>query len=718
MSAFPRYTADQPVPHDLTPEERILNRDLSWLEFNRRVLMTGLDPSFPLLERAKFMAIFTSNLDEFYMKRVGLMLRHRRAGIDDRSPDKLTPAQRLEQVREKVIELERIQTEGFLDQIVPALGEAGIKILRLDELTHEERSRVDAWYQSNVFPILTPLAVDPGHRFPFISNLSTNLGLLISEPGSAERHFARVKIPNVLPQFVRIPPGPETPADETPDRFILLEELIAADLGDLFPGMIVHELLPFRVTRNASLAGDDDDVEDLLSHVEAELRRRRFASVVRLEVSPNPPQAVLDLLVQELDLEPDQIYERPGPLDYTCLFELTELDHPDLKHRAWVPVAPPALADDEIDMFSVIREHDILLHHPYESFKASVERFVQAAARDPHVLAIKQTIYRTSRDSPFVGALIRAAEAGKQVACLVELRARFDEHKNVRFARQLEKHGVHVAYGVIGYKTHCKCSLVVRKEHDGLRSYAHIGTGNYNPQTAQLYTDLGLLTCDPRITRDVVTLFNELTGLTHERHYDELIIAPFDLRKRLYDYIDREIEIAQGGGNGRIVAKMNSLEDVRITNKLYEASQAGVQIDLIVRGFCCLRPGVPGLSDNIRVTSIIGRFLEHSRIFHFADGHDDPLEGHWYIGSADWMARNLSGRMEAAVPVLDRAARQELLTLFEMSQRDRTRAWTLNQDGTYTKLAPLEDDPEGGPERLGTFVSLMNLARSRSVPAS
>ncbi len=511
----------------------------------------------------------------------------------------------------------------------------------------------------------------------------------------------------MLPQFVRIPPGPETPADETPDRFILLEELIAADLGDLFPGMIVHELLPFRVTRNASLAGDDDDVEDLLSHVEAELRRRRFASVVRLEVSPNPPQAVLDLLVQELDLEPDQIYERPGPLDYTCLFELTELDHPDLKHRSWVPVAPPALADDEIDMFSVIREHDILLHHPYESFKASVERFIQAAARDPHVLAIKQTIYRTSRDSPFVGALIRAAEAGKQVACLVELRARFDEHKNVRFARQLEKHGVHVAYGVIGYKTHCKCSLVVRKEHDGLRSYAHIGTGNYNPQTAQLYTDLGLLTCDPRITRDVVTLFNELTGLTHERHYDELIIAPFELRKRLYDYIDREIEIAQGGGNGRIVAKMNSLEDVRITNKLYEASQAGVQIDLIVRGFCCLRPGVPGLSDNIRVTSIIGRFLEHSRIFHFGNAKPDLVDGVWLIGSADWMYRNLNNRVEAFTPVHDLKARQRLARIIDVHLRDHARAWELDPDGTYHRREPGPDDMPDTPETLGSFVALM-----------
>lgn len=705
------------APVDLPPEQRLLNRDLSWLEFNRRVLAQATDPATPLLTRVKFLAIFSSNLDEFFMKRVGALKHQIELGRDAPTPDGLTPRRLLEAIRAVVAELQTEQARVYEQEIRPGLAAQGIHVLRYNELTDAERRTLDAWYNANVFPVLTPLAVDPGHRFPFISNLSESIGVLVSQPGEVEHHFARVKIPDVLPRLVsvRAPQAVAGPLPEPgPDglRLIGLDELVRNNLDDLFPGMHIRETMMFRVTRNAAVVIEEDEREDLLKSVENELRLRRFARAVRLEVMPGANRGVLDLLVASLRLEPGDVYERDGPMEYADLLPLADLPRPELKEPRWTPVIPARLADDSVDIFAAIRERDLLLHHPYESFNASVERFIAHAARDPDVLAIKQTIYRTSRDSPFVASLVRAAEEGKSVAVLVELRARFDEHKNVRFARQLEKAGVHVAYGVVGLKTHCKVSLVVRREPGGLRTYAHVGTGNYNPSTAQLYTDLGLLTCDGAIAEDVLSLFNFLTGRSLKREYRELLVAPFSMREAFTRLIERETAHARAGRPARIIAKMNALEDLKITEKLYEASGAGVPITLIVRGFCCLRPGVPGFSDNIRVMSVVGRFLEHSRLFHFANGREDPLEGDWYIGSADWMYRNLSVRVEAACPVKDPDARRRLAKIVGVMLADRVNAWDLSPSGTYTRRTPPPDADPGSPAALGTFDALMREAQS------
>jgi len=700
-------TTSQPgSPQASREQPRYFNRDLSWLEFNRRVLAQAGDDSFPLLERVKFLAIFASNLDEFFMKRVGLLKRFVLSGVEAPSPDGRRPSQTLAELRTMVVELQAQQAGLWHERALPELAGAGIHVLRYGELGVAERDQVDRWYRDNVFPILTPLAVDTGHKFPFISNLSENLGVLVGTPGSGERLFARIKIPDVLPRFVTV----ERRGERV--RLLPLDELIRNNLDDLFPGMTIHDVMPFRLTRNASIEPKDGESENLYEHVEAELQLRRFASAVRIEAPERPCREILDFVLEELGLGEEDVYARPGPLEYQDLFEIVNLDRPDLKLSHYKPVAPAILADEKSDIFALIRERDILLHHPYESFHASVERFIAAAARDPDVLAIKQTIYRTSRDSPFVASLIRAAEEGKQVACLVELRARFDEQKNLRFARQLEKHGVHVAYGVVGLKTHCKCSLVVRRESQGLRCYAHVGTGNYNPATAQLYTDLGLLTCNPRITDDVVSLFNLLTGRSAQSEYQELLVAPAAMRARFNALIDAEIGNARAGRPARIFAKMNALEDISMTEKLYEASQAGVPVELVVRGFCCLRPGVPGMSENIRVWSIVGRFLEHSRVFHFADGHEDPAEGRWYIGSGDWMYRNLNDRVEAACPVYDRAARERLVRLRDILGRDRKRAWDLQPTGRYILRTPPEGADEESAEAGGSFRHLMHLARA------
>ncbi|HZW11335.1 MAG TPA: polyphosphate kinase 1 [Phycisphaerales bacterium] len=696
----------QPAAAPGAPEEpRYFNRDLSLMEFNRRVLAQAGDDSFPLLERVKFLAIFASNTDEFFMKRVGLLKRFVISGLDTPTPDGRRPSQTLGELRAIVKDLQATQARLW-QQMVPELAAAGVHVLTYDQLETPERDRVDQWYRDNAFPILTPLAVDPGHKFPFISNLSENLGVLVGPPGSNERLFARIKIPDVLPRFVTV----EQEGERV--RLLPLDELVRHNLRDLFPGMTIHEVMPFRLTRNASIETKDGENENLYEHVEAELQLRRFASAVRIEAPEQPCREILDFVLAELGLSEDDVYARAGPLEYKDLFEIGNLERPDLKLSPYRPVAPAILADEKADIFALIRERDILLHHPYESFNASVERFIAAAARDPDVLAIKQTIYRTSRDSPFVTSLIRAAEDGKQVACLVELRARFDEQKNLRFARQLEKHGVHVAYGVVGLKTHCKCSLVVRRESHGLRCYAHVGTGNYNPATAQLYTDLGLLTCNTRITEDVVSLFNLLTGRSALTEYNELLVAPVTMRNRFNELIDAEVENARAGRPARIFAKMNALEDTAMTEKLYEASQAGVPVELVVRGFCCLRPRVPGLSDNIRVWSIVGRFLEHSRVFHFADGRDDPVDGRWYIGSGDWMYRNLNDRVEAACPVYDLEARQRLTKLRAVLQRDRKRAWDLQPSGEYVLRTPPEGADEESAESGGSFRHLMHLARA------
>jgi polyphosphate kinase len=708
---------------------KYINRDLSWLEFNRRVLAQAFDDRTPLLERLKFIAIFASNLDEFFMKRIGLLKSRHRQQIahSPNRPDELPPLQTLHACYEMIRTMEDELAKSLSDDLIPALKEQGIEILNYEDLGKKNRAAVDDWFNTAVFPILTPLAVDPGHRFPFISNLSTNLGLLVepitpSTHGSDEPRFARIKIPAVLPAYIRVDAlrsGEDEPDEPTPDapaRFVPLSQVIINNLDDLFPGMRVLEVLPFRLTRSAAVELDDDDVEDLLEHVEEELRMRRFANAVRIQTPPNPSPKILDFLTSELGLMKDDQFARPGPLACIDLFEIASIDRPDLQTTPWKPVRPAALADPEADIFARIRERDILVHHPYESFSDSVERFIDSASKDPDVLAIKLTLYRTSQDSPFVDSLVRAAEEGKQVACLVELRARFDEEKNVTFARQLESAGVHVAYGVLGLKTHSKCSLVVRREKIqgswGLRTYAHLGTGNYHPKTAQLYTDLGLLTADDQITSDVVRLFNMITGLSTGQHYNQLVVAPEHMRNRFMDLIENEIANARAGKTAHIYAKMNSMEDRMITEKLYEASQAGVQIDLIVRGFCCLKPGVPGLSENIRVRSIIGRFLEHSRIYIFANGSKDPSDHLYFISSADWMYRNLSNRVEAACPILDSDAKQRLWGIVDIALRDRRKAWVMQEDGSYTQPDPLPDADPDSPEALGTFETLMRATRN------
>ncbi|MEQ8770239.1 MAG: polyphosphate kinase 1 [Phycisphaerales bacterium] len=711
-----------PRTPDMIESDIYFNRDLSWLEFNRRVLDLARDPEHPLLERVKFLAIFASNMDEFFMKRVGLLRRRLQLNQTSSRPGTMPPAQVLDAVRKTVAKMQKVQAKCWSEDLVPALANAGIHILSYTDLAEADRATIDAWYTANVFPVLTPLAVDPGHRFPFISNLSENLGVLLEpiEPSSAtprpaESLFARVKCPDVLPQMVRLdtldsaPGAPASPkgANAKDIRLVPLDEIIYHNLDDLFPGLRITDVLPFRITRSAAVEVDDDEADDLLEQVEEELRMRRFASALRIQVNPNPNRRILQFVMDELGLTDNDVYERSGPLAYADLFEIAALDRPDLKDRPWKPVVPAALRGDETPVFNRIAKGDILVHHPYDSFEHSVERFVAEAARDPDVLAIKQTLYRTSADSPFVDSLVRAAAEGKQVACLVELRARFDEDRNVQFARQLESAGVHVAYGVVGLKTHCKISLVVRRErHEGratIRTYAHIGTGNYHPTTAQLYTDVGLLTADPEVTSDVVMLFNALTGHTATSAYKRLLVAPNTMRRKFEELIDNEIANAKNGRPARIIAKMNSLEDRKITDRLYVASQAGVPITLYIRGFCCLRPGVPGLSDNIRVVSIVGRFLEHSRVFHFADGSDDPLEGTWIIGSADWMYRNLNTRVESAVPVTSRAARARLQRLVDVMTTDTRNAWDLTPTGAYVRRShadPANPDP-------GTFAALM-----------
>lgn len=707
--------ASSAPPTSDIPDEQPLyfNRDLSWLEFNRRVLAQAADATIPLLERCRFLAIFTTNLDEFFMKRVGLIKRQVHAGIEQVQPDGMRPRQQLQAIRSLVSELESEQTRVYQTDLLPSLAAQGIEFVQYKALTARERTWADQWYRVNIFPALTPLAVDPTHRFPFISNLSDNLAVVATFPGAADedRLYARVKIPPNIRRFIALPAR-----GDSRNRFLLLPELVRHNLAGLFPGMRLHAHVFFRVTRMAGIQKDDLETINMLQSVEDDLKARRFARAVRLEIEPDASPVLQRWLIDKLSLEPHDVYEQTGDAEYAHLDELWHLDRPDLKFAPWKPVPPRRLAPETgaakspAQLFAQLRKHDVLVHHPYESFNASAERFIAAAAGDPDVITIKQTLYRTSPDSPFVENLVRAAESGKQVACLVEVRARFDEGRNVRFARQLEKAGVHVAYGVMGLKTHCKTSLVVRREAKGLRCYAHIGTGNYHPKTAQLYTDVGLFTADPEVTSELVNLFNFLTGLSAEQSYKTLLVAPFNMRSEFYARIAREAEFARRGRRGYIFAKINSLEDREITQRLYEASQAGVKIDLVVRGFCCLRPGVPGLSENIRVSSVVGRFLEHSRIFHFGAGQEDACDGEWFISSADWMYRNLSNRVEAAVPVRDPQARARLTQIREVMLADARSAWDLTADGTYTRRTPDADALADSPQSLGTFAALMQAA--------
>ena len=719
-------------------ESEFLNREVSWLEFNRRVLSEALDRRTPLLERVAYLAIFTSNLDEFFQKRIGGLKRQFEAGVIKRSADGLTPQEQLTEIHQRVLPLLQDQADSYLKVIKPALHENGIDLLAWHELTPREQELAREYFRKNLFPVLTPLAVDPGHPFPFISNLSTSLGVMLRTPGLSRQtesddqanglgplrligvasdddareggthQFARVKVPQMLPQWVRL-------CDEATKgkyRFVSLEQIIQHNLDDLFEGMDMLEVRPFRITRNADIERDEEDADDLLEMIEQELRDRRVADVIRMEVADELQQPMNQLLIQELDLEPSDVYQMLGELDYTSLWTIRSLDLPELKFDPWTPIVPPRFADDEADIFNIIRSGDVLVHHPYESFGASVERFLRAATRDPKVIAIKMVLYRTSEDSPFIPEAIRAAESGKQVVCVVELKARFDEERNVQIAQQLEKAGVHVVYGIVGFKTHTKTVLVVRHESEGMRCYAHIGTGNYNSKTAQLYTDLGLFTCDPRITNDLVELFHFMTGRSIKRDFHHLLIAPTNMRRRFVEMIGREIEHAhrwdQADGDPdrrpTIIAKMNSLEDPDICRKLYEASSAGVKIKLIVRGFCCLRPGVMGLSENISVVSIIGRFLEHSRIYYFQNaGH-----GEYYIGSADWMFRNLNNRVECITPILDKGLQKRLKQILDVMIEDQRQAWDMLPDGQYVQRQPNLSQPD---TEIGTHERLMELAR-------
>jgi len=682
--------------------QRFLNRELQWLAFNERVLHQAIDERLPLLERARFLAIFSNNLDEFFMKRVGGLQRQVAQGVSG-AAESMSPATQLRAIRERVVPMIQRQAACFRLQLVPQLRDIGVHLLTWAELSPDERRDVEQWYRRNVFPILTPLAVDPGHRFPFISNLSESLGVMLRRPGESEQMFARVKVPELPQRWIAV--GER--------RFVQLQEVIEHNLDDLFPGMEIVKVLPFRVTRNADVERDNEDTEDLMQEIQQQLRERRFASVVRLEIGARPNPRILRLLVEEMSLPSEAIYETDWLLDFESLNQIADLDLPEHRFTPWRPLVPPPLADDEKDIFSVIRSGDVIFHHPYESFEASAARFIEEAANDPRVLCIKQALYRTSGDSPFIAALIRAAENGKQVACLVELRARFDEARNINWATKLEDAGVHVAYGVVGLKTHTKLALVVRHEVDGIRTYVHVGSGNYNSKTARLYEDWGMLTCDPAIAEDVVNLFNYLTGRSRQREFNRLLVAPVTMKRRFLEMIDREIALHTPERPGRIIAKMNQLEDRTITDALYRASRAGVQIDLIIRGFCCLRPGVPGLSENIRVLSIIGRFLEHSRIFYFANGQEDPLDGEFYIGSADWMYRNLHVRVEAVCPIERKALRQRLWENIEICLADHRTAWDMDGTGHY-RLRSAEGIEPNDPRLIGAQQRLIDLALERS----
>ena len=686
-------------PDWLSEPARFLSRDLSWLEFNARVLAIAQDVSTPLLERVRFLSIFSSNLDEFFMKRVGRLRESVQSGRALPGAEAYGPADLLFQVRERVQKLLLARTECWRKSVRPALASAGIHILHWEDLSGEERAEADHWFTRNVFPILTPLAVDSGHRFPFISNQSLSLALLVRRPGATEAHFARVKVPDAPARLLRL---------GSALRFVSVREIIERNLGELFPGMEVLQTLGFRVTRDAELDPSDEQPDDLLEAMERQLKERRFADVVRLE-APAGGGRILRFLADELAVGPEDIYEVDGPLDYTMLDTIADLDIGELHFPRWAPSAPRALEDQSKSIFAQIRAGDILLHHPYDSFEASVERFVREAAADPKVLCIKQSLYRTSGDGAFVNALARAAESGKQVAVLVELRARFDEARNISWARKLEDAGAHVAYGVVGLKTHTKMALVVRQEAAGLRCYAHVGTGNYNSRTASIYEDLSLLTCNPEITEDVVDLFNLMTGRSRQTEFRRLLVAPVAMKQRFLELIEREAAFAQQGQPARIVAKMNQLEDRGVMDALYRASQAGVPIDLLVRGFCCLRPGVPGLSENIRVRSIVGRFLEHSRIFHFGAGRADPLDGEFFIGSADWMYRNLQTRVEAAVPLESRGHRESVWRILKWSMEDTRLGWDMQGDGSFRSSASTET-AQADDRQLGLHSRLMAAA--------
>ncbi len=678
--AVPPFMTAAPTP------SLFFNRELSWLAFNQRVLHEAEDDRNPLLERLKFLAIFANNLDEFIMVRVAGLRRQVAAGVQQTPPDGLTPQEQLDALGRKISELVAAQN-ACLAELLARLADHGVRLAPMDELSEDERRAMDTYFRREVFPVLTPLVVDPGHPFPHISNLSISLAVEIRDPDTGGVRFARVKVPKSLPRWV--------PIEGRTNQFVPLEVLVGSHLEALFPGVDVLDWYAFRITRFSDLEMPEflDEPEDLLATIEEQVFKRRFGEVIRLEVVNEMPAHLRQLLLEELRDERDlpvgalterDVFEAGSLLGLGDLISLSSLDLPALRDQPFVPNTPPALRDTSRSIFDVIRERDMLVHHPFDSFTATVERFIEEAAHDDQVLAIKMTLYRTSGDSQIVDALTEAAQLGKQVAVLVELKARFDEANNINWARQLEEVGVHVAYGAARLKTHAKTVLVVRREADGIRRYVHIGSGNYNSRTARIYTDVGLFTCSPVIGEDVTELFNALTGFSRKKSYQALLVAPMSMRARFIELLEREAVHAQAGRPARVIAKMNALVDEEIIRALYAASQAGVEIDLIIRGICCLRPGIPGVSDRIRVRSIIGRFLEHSRTWYFANGG----AGQYFLGSADWMPRNFDRRVEAVAPVEDRTLHPRLRALFDTLLADNRQAWELDADGVWHQRMP------------------------------
>ena len=677
--------------------EHFLNRDISWLHFNRRVLMEAADRRNPLLERLRFLIIFSSNLDEFVMKRVGYLKHLIASGLNHRSIDGKTSEELMVLLRKYItgdLELQR----SIWHEIEVELKQHQIFISDYEELSKSERSYLDDYIKRKIYPVLTPLSVDPGHPFPFISNLSYSLGITLRNPQTDTIIFSRVKIPEMIPDLIMIPPHEK----DKKYLFVTTETIVGSNLAMLYPGMEILQIVPFRVSRNADVDHREDEAEDLLILVEEGIKERRLAECVRLEIHRDTDSKMLEFLKESLEVGDNDVYLTDFPIDYSMLKSVVDLDLPHLKYKSWSPIIPKNFYENN-NIFQLIRQGDILLHHPYESFSGTVEKFISSAADDPHVLTIKMTLYRTGDDSAFIRSLIRAAEKGKQVVCLVELKARFDEERNILWAQKLEDAGVHVVYGILGLKTHTKTALVIRQESDGeIMSYVHIGTGNYHSQTSNLYTDLGLLTCNKKITDEVMEVFNYLTGSSLKTDYSEILLAPINMKSSFLNKIQNEIKNKKAGKHALIIAKMNSMEDEVITEALYEASQAGVEIILIVRGFCCLKPGVKGLSENIKVISIIGRFLEHSRLFYFANGSNDYMEGDFLIGSADWMHRNLHNRVELITPIRDLKLKEKLWEFISILLSDNRQSWLLKEDGTY-----IQRIPQTGEELIGTHDTLM-----------
>ncbi|MFU8946145.1 RNA degradosome polyphosphate kinase [Mycetocola zhadangensis] len=703
----PAFERDDPA----LPEGRYLDREVSWLAFNQRVLELAEDPTVPALERANFLAIFASNLDEFFMVRVAGLKRRVLTGLAVPTNVGRAPADVLDDISEKAHELQMRHARVWSDAVKPDLTEAGVSVVTWDSLTEADQGRLTEYFSQQIFPVLMPLAVDPVHPFPYISGLSLNLAVRVRNTKTGRQEFARLKVPQMLPRFVRV--DPSATLDNV--QFLPLEDLIANHLGDLFPGMEIVEHHVFRVTRNEDVEIEEDETENLIQALEKELLRRRFGPPIRLEITEDMDDVTLDLLVRELDVTEQEVYRLPAPLDLGGLFGLSGIDRPDLRYPPRVPTTvlefQPAEPNGKSDIFGAISRGDVLVHHPYESFATSVQAFLEQAAADPHVLAIKQTLYRTSGDSPIVEALIDAAEAGKQVLALVEIKARFDEQNNISWARKLEKAGVHVVYGLVGLKTHCKLALVIREEKGTLKHYSHIGTGNYNPKTSRIYEDLGLFTADAQVGKDLTRLFNELSGYAIEKKFKRLLVAPLHLRKGLLKHIDQERRNAEAGKPSGIRIKVNSIVDEAIIDGLYRASQAGVPVDIWVRGICSLRPGQEGMSENMRVRSILGRFLEHSRIFSFVNDGDP----HVFIGSADMMHRNLDRRVEALVRLTSPAHLAEIQNLFDVAMDDKTSSWHLDADGRWQRHSI---DDNGEPlvdlqDRLMLKTSLRRRPRSR-----